>query len=177
VSWRYIPEQSALKPQRKQRMQPLILASWRVSPQFSQKSTGVALRAAGHGDAGGVEGGVVVDGGTNGADLCTAPIMHVRAPLSHHLLRADCDRRRVSRGRRRRDRRPAHVVRLPYNPSRNTVDIRRGMIQIGDDLNGVSRKLSDFKGRYVLLDFWGPGARRAEAREMVSVIEGLIGKR
>ena len=105
------------------------------------------------------------------------------------------------------------VVRLPYNPSRNTVDIRRGMIEIGDvstfldneqpvlrvndryvsfesadfaartfvlkehppeayrlidyapgsrlpdfsftDLNGVSRKLSDFKGRYVLLDFWG----------------------
>jgi thiol-disulfide isomerase/thioredoxin len=105
------------------------------------------------------------------------------------------------------------VVRLPYNPSRNTVDIRRGMIQIGDvstfldneqpvlrvgeryvsfesadfaartfvlkehppeayrlidyapgsrvpdfgftDLNGVSRKLSDFKGRHVLLDFWG----------------------
>ena len=105
------------------------------------------------------------------------------------------------------------VVRLPYNPSRNTVDIRRGMIQIGDvstfldneqpvlrvrdryvsfesadfaartfvlkehpaeayrlidytpgsrvpdfsftDLNGVARKLSDFKGRYVLLDFWG----------------------
>jgi thiol-disulfide isomerase/thioredoxin len=105
------------------------------------------------------------------------------------------------------------VVRVPYNPSRNTVDIRRGMIQIGDvstfldneqpifrvrdryvsldsadfaartfvlkehppeayrlidyapgsrvpdfeftDLNGLSRKLSDFKGRYVLLDFWG----------------------
>ena len=105
------------------------------------------------------------------------------------------------------------TIRLPYNPSRNTVDFRRGMIEIGEvmtfvndeqpifrvgdrlvsiesadfaarsfvlkehqaeayriieyspgsklpdfdfiDLNGVSRKFSEYKGRYVLLDFWG----------------------
>lgn len=49
-----MPEQSALNPQRRQRMQPLIFASCRVSPQFSQKSTGVT---AGVGALGGGRGG------------------------------------------------------------------------------------------------------------------------
>ena len=65
-------------------MQPLIFASWRVSPQFSQKSTGVACRNAGAGVAGDGNGGAggVVDRVTNGAGLCTEPIMHRRAILS-----------------------------------------------------------------------------------------------
>ena len=42
----YIPEQSALKPHRRHRIHPLIFASCRVSPQFSQKSTGVDGDAA-----------------------------------------------------------------------------------------------------------------------------------
>ncbi len=58
----YMPEQSALKPQRRQRMQPLILASCRVSPQFSQKSMGTAL-------GGGAAGSRVGAGGMDGAGL------------------------------------------------------------------------------------------------------------
>ena len=62
----YIPEQSALKPHRRQRMQPLIFASWRVSPQFSQKSTGVGVDGVGGGGEAEVSG-------------ATADIMHRRA--------------------------------------------------------------------------------------------------
>jgi hypothetical protein len=67
----HIPEQSALKPQRKQRMQPLIFASCRVSPQFSQKSTGVLARVDAAVGAGGTSDGGVGGCRTKGAGLCT----------------------------------------------------------------------------------------------------------
>ena len=70
----HTPEQSALKPQRKQRMQPLIFASWRVSPQFSQKSTGVEPGDGASGELAWVDDSRLVTGGASG--FCTMPIMH-----------------------------------------------------------------------------------------------------